>query len=185
MRTRTFAAMAVALLAPGAVATGAAAAKPKLWLGDGRTHVHAAQGEAARIGLEVEPCGASQTASILSNGKPVDQLGGAGGLTASCESGTKMAGTIKSVAVAPAGEDRVKMTATGIVHLGVEPWCTYTLPHKFSTEASVFAEAFGTATATLDKAASFAGCAPTREITFGLELEQVSEESPYAWETVG
>jgi hypothetical protein len=44
---------------------------------------------------------------------------------------------------------------------------------------------FTTVTSTLDKAASFGSCAPTREMTIGVLAEQLSEQFPYAAEVVG
>jgi hypothetical protein len=185
MKTWTLATVAVALLALGAVATGAAAAKPKLWLEYASTGVHAPAGDAARIRFDLESCSASQSASLLSNGKAADHIGATGGLAASCGTGEKLAGAIKSIALAPIEGLRMTFTVTGVIHLGVEPWCTYTLPSKFAAEGAVFTEGSGTVTATLDKAASFAGCAPTRETSFSLVVEQISESFPYRVEIAG
>jgi hypothetical protein len=187
MKTGTLVVVAVALLALSAFATGAAAAKPRVWLEYAGSGAHAPTGDAARIKLNLDSCTASQSASLLSNGKAVDHIGATGGLAASCGTGEKLAGAIKSVAVAVASveEDRFSMTVTGVIHLGVEPWCTYTLPSKFASEGAIFTETGGTVTATLDKGASFAACAPTREVGFNLVVEQVSESFPYLVQVVG
>jgi hypothetical protein len=185
MRTRMLSMVAVAMLALGAFASGAAAAKPKLWLESASSHAHAPTGDAARINFNLDSCSTSESASLLSNGKAVDHIGGTGALAASCGTGEKLAGAIKSIAVAPLGGAQISATVTGVIHLGVEPWCTYTLPSKFITEGVVFTETGGTVTAPLDKAASFGGCAPTREASFSLQVEQVSESFPYFVEAVG
>lgn len=185
MKTRRLGTVAVVLLALGAFATSAAAAKPKLWLVDAATHVRAATGEAARVQLATTSCVASETASVLTNGKASDHIGGGGSLTSACETGDKLAGAIKSIAVLPASEERMTMTVTGVVHLGTEPWCTYTLPHKISSEEFFFSEMLATVTETLDKAASFGSCAPTRTESIRVAVEQASEEFPYEGEIVG
>jgi hypothetical protein len=173
--------MVVLLFALGVFVTGAAAAKPKLWLIQGFANTRAAPGEAARIQLFSEGCVGQQTASVASNGKPVDRIAGSGALTPECKPGFKQAGSIKSVAVAPSPEG-VAMTASGLVHVGLEPWCTYTLPRKFSLPEFVLTEATGVVSGTLDKAASFGACAPTREVHIRLIVEQLAEEFPYAGE---
>jgi hypothetical protein len=185
MKTGTLVIVAVALLALSAFATGAAAAKPKLWLEYAGSGAHAPTGDAARINFNLDSCSASESASLLSNGKASDHIGGTGGLAASCPTGEKLAGTIKSIAAAPLEESRFTLTVTGVIHLGVEPWCTYTVPSKLVSEGAFFTETAGTARATLDKAASFAGCAPTREASFSLTVEQVSEGFPYYAQVVG
>jgi hypothetical protein len=115
----------------------------------------------------------------------VDHIAGAGSLTSECEAGTREAGAIKTIAIVPATENLMTMTVTGVVHLGVEPWCTDTLPHKITGGDFFFTEMFTTVTLALDKAASFGSCAPTREMTIGVLAEQLSEQFPYAAEVVG
>jgi hypothetical protein len=186
MKTGTLVVVTIVLLALSAFATGAAAAaKPKLWLEYADSHAHAPTGDAARIKLDLNKCEATESASLLSNGKAVDQISGTGALAASCATGEKLAGAIKSIAVAPFGAVQIRMTGTGVIHLGFEPWCTYTLPSKFASEGALFTETAATLTATLDKAASFGGCAPTKEASFGLVVEQVSESFPYFVEVAG
>jgi hypothetical protein len=185
MKTRTLGIVAVVLFALGAFATGATAAKPRLWLIDVGSHVRATTGEAARIQLTMEFCRGSQSASVISNGKPVDHIAGAGSLASVCETGAKEVGAIKSIAIAAAPENLMTMTVTGVVHLGIEPWCTYTLPHKITGAEFFFSEMFAAVTATLDKAASFGSCAPAREMSIGITVEQLSEQFPYAGEVVG
>jgi hypothetical protein len=171
----------VVLLALSAFATSAAAAKPRLWLSDAASHVHATAGEAAHLRVGVDHCGAAQAASVSTNGKPTDHIAPAGALTTACEEGYKLAGTIKSVTLAPGSEGvTAVMTVSDLMHLGVEPWCTYTLPRKVAIGISVLTESGSREiTATLDKSASFASCAPTREMFMSMTLEQVSEEFPY------
>jgi hypothetical protein len=181
MRTRTLG-IVVVLLALSAFATSAAASKPKLWLSDAASHVHATAGEAAHLRIGVaDHCGGAQAASVSTNGKPTDHIAPAGALTTACDEGYKLAGTIKSVTLAPGSEGvAAVMTVSGLMHLGVEPWCTYTLPRKVAIGMSVLTEAGSrVVTATLDKSASFASCAPTREMFMSMTLEQVSEEFPY------
>jgi hypothetical protein len=184
MRSRALGGMVVLLFALGAFVTGAAAAKPKLWL-EGASNTRAAPGEAARIQLVSEHCVGQQTASVASNGKPVDHIAGSGALTPGCDAGFKQTGSIKSVAVAPAPEGEVVMTVSGLVHVGVEPWCTYTVPRKFSLPPYVFTEGSTVVSGTLDKAASFGACAPTREMYIRVIVEQVSDQFPYWGEVTG
>jgi hypothetical protein len=186
MKSRSLGGLIVVLLALGAfaTATATAAAKPKLWLTNAGTHSHATVGEAARFQLSSENCVAREAASLASNGKPVDRIAGSGALAPECYGG-KMVGTIKSVAVAPATEGQMTMTVSDIVHVSVEPWCTYTFPHSIAFPEFIFTEMVSTITATLDKGASFGSCAPTREIGVHLIVEQVSEAFPYTGEAVG
>jgi hypothetical protein len=179
MRTRTLG-IVVVLFALSAFATSAAASKPKLWLSDVTSRVHATSGEAAHLRIGVDHCGAAQAASVSTNGKPTDHIAPVGALTTACEERYKLAGTIKSVTLAPGGEGvAAVMTVSDLMHLGVEPWCTYTLPRKVAFGISVLTETGSFVTATLDKSASFASCAPTREMFMSVTLEQVSEEFPY------
>jgi hypothetical protein len=175
--------MVVLLFALGAFVTGAAAAKPKLWLVHGPANTHAAPGEAARIQVFAEGCVGQQPASVATNGKPVDQIAGSGALTTTCNPGSKQAGRIKSVAVTNAIEG-VAMTVSGIVHVGVEPWCTYKLPRKFSLPGFYFTEASTAVSGSLEKAASFGACAPTREVHIRVVVERLADEFPY-WGVAG
>jgi hypothetical protein len=175
--------MVVLLFALGAFVTGAAAAKPKLWLIHGPANTHAAPGEAARIRVSAEGCVGEQAASVASNGRPVDRIAGSGALAAQCNPGFKQAGSIKSVAVAPSPEG-VAMTVTGLVHVGIEPWCTYTLPHNFTLPEAFSTDAHGVVSGTLQKAASFGACAPTLEVHIFVVVEQLAEEIPYRGEVI-
>jgi hypothetical protein len=175
----------VALLALSVFATSAAASKPKLWLSNAASHVHATAGEAAHLRIGVDHCGGAQGASVSTNGKPVDHVAAAGALTTACEGGYKLAGAIKSVTLAPGSEGVTVMTVSDLMHVGVEPWCTYTLPRKVAFGMAIFTETGSFVTATLDKPASFASCAPTREMFMSVTLEQVSEEFPYEVELTG
>jgi hypothetical protein len=183
MRTRTLGIVVVLLALSASFATSAAASKPKLWLSNVVSRAHAMAGEAAHLRFGVDHCGAAQAASVSTNGKPADHIAPAGTLTTSCEEGYKLAGTIKSVTLAPGSEGvAAVMTVSDLMHLGVEPWCTYTLPRKVAFGISVLTETGSFVTATLDKPASFASCAPTREMFMSVTLEEVSEEFPYAVE---
>jgi hypothetical protein len=175
--------MVVLLFALGVFVTGAAAAKPKLWLVHGPANTHAVPGEAARIRVLAEGCVGQQTASVASNGKPVDHIAGSGALTTECNPGYKQAGSIKSVAVAPSPEG-VAMTVSGLVRVGVEPWCTYKLPRKFSLPEFGSTDASGVVLGTLEKAASFGACAPTHEVHIRVTVEQLADEIPY-WGVAG
>jgi hypothetical protein len=177
MKTGTLGIVVVGVvLALGPFATGAAASKPKLWLNDAFTHTHATVGEAASMRLNVAGCAGHEAASVSTNGRPIDHIAGSGAVTAIiCNEGYKLAGTIKSVALAPGISGTAVMTVSDRLHVGVEPWCTYTLPGKIAFPEFIFTEAGTTVTATLDKSASFGSCASTRAVLIDLVVEQVSE----------
>jgi hypothetical protein len=187
MRLRSLGSITAVLLAMGVLATGAAGAvKPKLWIIGPGGGSRAAVGEVTRLEILAGGCAGKETASIASNGKPVDHVAGTGALSPQCEAGFKLDGTIKSVALTPgSGEGEFTMTVTGLVHLGVEPWCTYTLPHKFSLPAVLYTQAEATLTAALDKAASFGTCPPTRAIETSFVVVDIAENFAYQTELVG
>ncbi|HEV7584483.1 MAG TPA: hypothetical protein VGO14_01760 [Solirubrobacteraceae bacterium] len=180
MKTGTLGIIVVgAVLALGPFAAGAAASTPKVWLIDAFTNTHATVGEAANIRLGVSSCGSHEAASVSTNGRAIDQIAGSGTVTTICSEGNKLAGTITSVAVTPGTSGAGIMTVTDRLHVGVEPWCTYTLPSKIAFSEYIFTESVTTVTSTLDTAASFGSCAPTRSVVVQMVLEQVSEGSPY------
>lgn len=186
MRSRTFAGFIVVccLLAVPAAAQGAA--KPKLWLLNTLESRRATPGEPARIAVTVDSCAAREDVTVTKTGAPVDHVAGSGALaTAGCENGGKLAGTVKQLAFAPAAEGEVTATVGDLVHLQVEPWCVYTLPHKFSASVGILLAWPAQVTATLDKPASFGACAPTHETTVTVSLNDVETEFPYEWEVTG
>jgi hypothetical protein len=128
-----------------------------------------------------------QSASLSTNDKPVDRITGSGVLTPmpACTGG-KIAGAIKSVDFTPGPEIlQTIMTVHDTVHLGLEPWCRYTLPRKITFAPTISTRDVATLTAALDKSASFGSCAPTLETTVFLGVEQVSQRQPYVGEVAG
>jgi hypothetical protein len=95
-----------------------------------------------------------------------------------------LAGSIKTVTVAPVGEE-MTMTLNSTLYVEYAPWCTYSLPHKITFEASTTTEADVEPTAPLDKAASFGSCAPIRRVPIRLRVEDDRESFPFAGEAVG
>src|ERR1700716_1886014 len=129
MKTGTLGIVVVGVvLGLGAFATSAGASTPKLWLIDPVTRIHATVGEAASMQITVAGCAGHQAASVSTNGRPIDHITGLAGLPPPCGAGYKLVGTIKSVAVAPGSGGLAMMTVSDVLHVGVEPWCTYTLP---------------------------------------------------------
>jgi hypothetical protein len=192
MGSRTLASLAAVLLALAALAigatgaTGVTAAKPKLWLVNAGDHAHVPTGTPVQISLSTESCEASQAGSVYSNGKSVDLLTASGSTTAECYESQKLAGTIKSVAVAPAEEQNMTMTLNSVLHLQVEPWCTYALPHKIAFGPALLTDSVSEATAVLDKAASFAqSCAPARRLNVRMIVENGAENFPFEGEVIG
>lgn len=186
MRSRMLGGLA-ALFALGALAMGASAAtvKPKLWLLEATSHARAATGTPAHINVLIEECSGMQPGALYTNGKPVDLITSASSLVGECPGGEKLAGAIKSVAVAPAEEGQMAMTLNSVLHLQLAPWCTYALPHKIVFGATMFTQSVAEPTAPLDKAASFGSCAPTRTLHVRLEVEDELESFPFAGEVVG
>jgi hypothetical protein len=191
MRTRMLGSLVAALLALGALAIGATGAsavttaKPKLWLTNAGDHARVPTGTPVQISVTTETCAGSQAGSVSSNGKPVDLLKPSGSMTVQCYESQKLAGTIKSVAVAPAEEQNMTMTLNSVLHLQVEPWCTYALPHKIVFGSTFFTESAAEATAVLDKAASFApSCTPTRTLYVRMIVENGPENFPFEGEVI-
>jgi hypothetical protein len=185
MRSRMLGALVVALVVLGVLASAAAAAKPKLWLEESNSGAHEATGAPVRISATIDECKAEQPGVLAGNGKPVDQVTATSSPTITCDSSEKLAGSIKSVAFAATGGE-MAMTLKSVLHIQFEPWCTYALPRKIAFGSTVFSEALAEPepTATLDKAASFASCAPTRRLHIHLEVEDDLDDAPFAAEVV-
>ncbi len=175
-----------ALVALGASAAGASAAKPTLWLLHQATHARAATGSPARISLAVRgECSGAESAVLHSNGKPVDQIAPTSSLAIQCFGGEKLAGSIKSVTVAPAGAEEMAMTLNSTLHVLLAPWCTYTVPKKIVFEANGISEERSEPTAPLDKGASFGTCPAITRVPLSLAVEDESEGFAFGAEVVG
>jgi hypothetical protein len=186
MRSRMLGSLVIALVVLGVLATGASAAKPRLWLEESNSGAHEATGAPVRISVAIDECRAEQPGVLASNGKPVDQVTATSSPTITCDSSEKLAGSIKSVAFAAAGSE-MAMTLNSVLHIQFEPWCTYALPHKIAFGSTVFSESLAEPepTATLDKPASFASCAPTRTLHVLFEVEDDLDDAPFAAEFLG
>jgi hypothetical protein len=186
MRSRMLGALVIALVVLGVLASGAAGAKPRLWLDESNSGAHEATGAPVRISVIIDECKAEEPGVLASNGRPVDQATATSSPTITCDSSEKLAGSIKSVAFAATGSE-MAMTLSSILHIQFEPWCTYALPHKIAFGSTDYSEVLAEPepTATLDKPASFASCAPTRTLHMYLEVEDDLDDAPLAAEVVG
>jgi hypothetical protein len=189
MRSRLIAGCALAALVVGVQATGAAAAKPVLWLnnfGSERIPV----GDEAMVGMGFGgPCVTEQEATVASNGKPSDALSVAPTVIVSqCES-EKVAGKITGLVMKPAAAgNNMTTTVKDSFHvLLTATWCVYTLPKTISLPAvaqSTFQAV--TVTGALDKRASYgATCSSSRMVNLELSVDEKSSGEGYWAEVVG
>jgi hypothetical protein len=158
MKTRMIGALVVAV-AMAVLATGASAAKPKLWLTElmGFGRVGPGTGATVRFSLE-GTCPFSQKATLASNGKPSDKLSPTPGEHLEECVGGKIAGGISGVAMAAAPGGLEAMTVKSKLEVFVAPWCIYGLPKTIALAPSNTTSAETTVTSALEAPASHGSC---------------------------